>query len=160
MIITIGGAFSNPVVVLKDKTENCFVDSKRASVEVTDGDIIAFIQKWVVNRFEWDAINEEQLIRNLSPTTSEGLLLKIREQFKNGPEKEFKDKAVTQYVSKDIRVNLSKDTVVATFDRIVRVGGIPLVDPAQMEFSLVRGTKTKLNPFGIYVNGITEHKAN
>lgn len=154
------GAISDPIVVLKDKTENCFVEAKRSSVEVTDGDIVTFVRTWIVNRYEWEKLDEEQLVRSLSPMTSEGLISKIREQFRNGPEKEFKDKAVIQYVSKDIRVNLSKNTVVASFDRIVRVNGIPLVDPAEMEFSLVRGTKTKQNPHGIYVNGITEHKSN
>lgn len=154
------GALSDPIVVLKDKTSNCFVEATRTNVDVTDDDIVEFVQKWIVNRYEWDALNEELLIRNLSTTTSEGLLSRIRDQFKGGAEKEFKDKAVTQYVSKNIRVTLTKNKVVATFDRILRLNDIPLINPAEIEVSLIRGTKTTHNPFGIYVNGITEYKAN
>lgn len=159
LIMSAFGAFSNPVVVLKDGTQNCFVNAKRASVEVTDDDISEFIKKWVANRYEWEDLDEEELIRNLSPFTSEGLLAKIREQFKKGPEKEFKDKAVTQYVSKNIQFSFTNDKVTATFDRVLRLSGVPLIDPAQISFSLVRGTKTRLNPQGIYVNGITEHSS-
>lgn len=160
LIITIGGAFSNPTVIIKSKLENCFVEANRASIEITNDDISRFVQNWIVNRYEWQTLNEDQLIRNISPFTTNGLLSKIQEQFRTGAEKEFKDKAVSQYVSKNIRVDLTDNKVVATFDRILRVSGVPLIDPAQMSFTLVKGTKTKLNPLGIYVNGITEHKTN
>ena len=159
VVISALGAFSNPTVVLKNDTEHCFLNAKRESVEVTDNDIIDFVQRWVVNRYEWSNLNEDELIRNLAPYTSEGLLGKIRDQFKNGAEKEFKEKTIRQDISKNILVSISDNKVTAVFDRILRLNGIPLVDPAQLGFSLVKGTKTRLNPHGIYVNGITEYSA-
>lgn len=158
MVIALGGAFSKPIVVFKDKFESCFAEGSRGTVEITDNDISEFIKRWIVIRFQWDSINEERLIKNISPFTTEGLLSKIREQFRTGAEKEFKDKSVSADVSKNIRITLTKDKVIAQFDRIIRIGGVPLVDPAEMSFSLVEGTKTKFNPYGIYINGITEHK--
>ncbi len=145
---------------MKDKATNCFVEAKRSSIEVTDDDVVEFVRQWIVNRFEWERLSEDALVRNLSATTTEGLLSKVREQFKSGAEKEFKDKSVAQYVSKNIRVDLAQNKVVASFDRILRVNGIPLIDPAELRLSLVQGTKTRLNPHGIYVNGVTEHKSN
>ncbi len=160
LIMTLGGAFSNPIVVMKNETEHCFVNAQKEAVEITDGDVTEFVRNWVVARYEWDALNEDKLIRSLTPFTSEGLLQKIRDQFRSGAEKEFKEKQVSQYVSKNIRVKLSDNQVLVSFDRILRVNNIPLIDPAQMSFVLVRGTKSKVNPLGIYVNGITEHKSN
>ncbi len=154
------GAFSNPLVVMKNDTEHCFVHGEKKAVEISDQDVIQFIRNWVVTRYEWKALQEDQLIRSLEPFTSEGLLQKVREQFKNGPEKEFKEKKVSQYVSKFIDVSLADNKVVASFDRILRINEVPLIDPAQMTFTLVQGSKTKVNPQGIYVNGITEHKSN
>ncbi|MGE4107375.1 MAG: hypothetical protein AB7F66_09190 [Bacteriovoracia bacterium] len=160
LIMTIGGAFSNPIVVMKNETEHCFVKANKEAIDITDNDVTEFVRDWVVTRYEWETLNEEKLIRSLSPFTSEGLLQKIREQFRSGAEKEFKEKQVSQYVSKSIRVKLADKQVLVNFDRILRVNNIPLIDPAQMSFTLVRGTKSKVNPQGIYVNGITEHKSN
>ena len=152
-------SLSNPIVVMKSNTENCFVDATRMSADPTDTDVANFIRKWVSVRYEWTKLGEDQLVRDLTPYTTEGLLVKVRESFKSGAEKEFKDKSVSQYVSKEIKVDLTSDKVVATFDRILRLNDIPLIDPAQISFALVRGSKTRMNPQGIYVNGITEYKA-
>lgn len=160
LIIALGQAFARPTVVLKDKAAHCFVEAEKASIEMTDGDISQFVKNWVIERYEWKKLNEAELIQSLMPFTSDGLLEKIKTQFAKGPEKEFVAKGVSQYVpEKSIAVTLADDHVTVSFDRILRVSGVPVIDPAQMSLTLVKGTKSRINPYGIYVNGITEYSS-
>ena len=55
-----------------------------------------------------------------------------------------------------VKVHVSDDHVTATFLRILTVEGIPLVVPTELTFSLIEGRRTRFNPMGVYVSGITE----
>ena len=64
---------------------------------------------------------------------------------------------VSQYVG-NIRVSVTQEEITATFDRIIRIKGIPMVSPMQVSLQLLQEAPNESNPWGLYVNGMVVHE--
>ena len=56
----------------------------------------------------------------------------------------------------NIQPTVTEEKAQVTFDRIIRVEGVPVLAPMELEFELIKGKATRWNPQGLYINGITQ----
>lgn len=157
-ILSLCLAMANPVVVVKECGEKTFLDSKREAIKVTDEDVKAFIAAWIGSRYTWTEYEPDRLVREIAPTTTEGLISKLKEQLGKKAAQDTKEGKVQKIEESvmNIRVTLSEKDAVADFDRIVRINSIPIVVPSQVALQVVQGSATKWNRLGLYVNGVVE----
>ena len=150
-------AHQNPVVITIDGEKTNYYMGGRRPIAISEYDIKIFIKGFIYSFNRWDQFSEDLLNKNVAPLITAGLKKKLSKLLKNGLAKSFKGKRVQQDVA-NIKIAVTKDHVVASFDKIMRVDNIPLILPTELSFQLIKGESTRWNELGLYVNGITEHK--
>ncbi len=145
-----------PLVV--EKKDSVFIPLilKNESISPTKESVAELVSEFVRLRYEWSSFNPEQIIKSLEPVTTEGLRSKLLQEFGKKTQ-ENKAGATIEEVVARIRPDVSEKAVLATFDRILRVNGVPIAVPTEVSLSLVEGPKTAVNPIGLYINGVIEH---
>lgn len=58
----------------------------------------------------------------------------------------------------EINVSVTDKEVVAQFDRVIRLKGLPLISVTQISLQILKDSPNKWNPLGLYVNGLIEHE--
>ncbi len=150
-------ATRDPVVITLTE-ESRFYHGGRSPISLTEQDIAHFVKKYINLRYEWASLELEVIARNISPLITKGFykksyteILQVRKNLGD------QSSSASQTVS-GVQTNITKDSAVATFDRILRVSGVPLVVPTQVSFRLVKEVSTKWNPMGLYVHSISVHE--
>ncbi|MBY0315635.1 MAG: hypothetical protein K2Q26_08955 [Bdellovibrionales bacterium] len=149
----------DPVVVILGKTTKTWVQGQKKSVPIETEDIIETVKKFIEGRYEWKKLNWQDMRYRLFPVVTQGLFDKLEADVSLFLKKEFSKKPFEQTVA-NILVQVSEKSITATFDRIIRLDGLPLVAPLTLTLSLSRGSMTPENPIGLYINGIIEHQRN
>ncbi len=149
--------FSDPIVVVESNCDKTFITGKRSEISITENDIKEFVTKWITLHYKWIEFDPETIIRNIEPITTAGLKEKLKKDFGEQKAQNTSDKSIEQNVS-NVLVTLTDNEAIGTFDRIIRINGIPLVTPVEVALNIVQGSKTRWNPLGLYINGITEHE--
>lgn len=149
--------FRDPVVVLLDREKKVFLHGAFQGVKINEDDVADFVHDFVESYYTWERLNPDEITSQLAPLTTSGLNEKVRGILFQLRDKELKDKKVSQGVT-NIKVQVSEEKVVATFDRLIRIEGIPLPIPTQISLNIISGSKTAQNPRGLYVNGLIEHE--
>lgn len=151
---------ADPVVVLEKCGNRIVQEGKREALQVTDSDVVDFIEQWVRLRYTWTSAAPDKVLRAIEPISTKGLQSKLadtlaKRQAKQTPgQKEQK----IEEIATNVRVTLTEKEALAAFDRIVRINGIPIVIPSEVSLQITEGRRTHWNPFGLYVNGVLEHE--
>jgi hypothetical protein len=146
-----------PLVIAGLGENQIYEIAHRKNVTIDENAIGEFLKNFLHFLYDWKNFNPSDVVKTIGPFATDGLVDKIKVQLTERREKDFKDKVISQGIT-NLEFNFSKDQVVATFDKVLRVNGIPLVIPAEIAFNLVKKSSTKWNPIGLYVNGMIEHE--
>jgi len=149
----------DPIVVVLSQKDKIWIHGENKKVPIEKEDIIEIVKKFIEHRYQWKKINLTEMFQNIHPMTTSGLFSKIEDDVTNFVKKEMKDKRFSQTVS-NIEVKILKNSITASFDRIIRINELPLIAPLELSLEIVSGSRTPLNPIGLYVNGIIEHQRN
>lgn len=158
-MLCIAVLFSNngtPLVV--ERKDSVFIPLavQSESISATKESVAELVSLFVSLRYEWPNFNPEQIIKNIEPLTTEGLRSKLLLEFGKKSHQNKEGSSIEQVVAR-VRPDVSEKAVLATFDRILRVNGVPIAVPTEISLSLVEGPKTAVNPIGLYINGVIEH---
>jgi hypothetical protein len=155
VVVSIVEAFRNPIVVVRagDVQEFYPTERKRASLEKSD--IEVFTKQFLASLYVWKEFNALSTARDIAPFAEAGLVAKVTDGQSQKYAKELKGKRLAQAIT-FVNVEVLDTQVVARFDRVLKIEGIPLIIPTEVTLSMVQGDPTRLNPMGIYVSGITE----
>jgi len=150
-------ANQSPVVVTLDGKNKIYHISERKVINIDEDDVKRFILKFI-NIFErWEKFDPEMIIKNVAPFTTDGLKIRLLKKLKTIQEKDFKDKTTSQDIA-NLHITVTKENVIASYDKVLRVNEIPLVVPCKLSFELIKDTQSRWNMLGLYINGITEYK--
>ena len=149
----------DPFVVVLNHKERIWVESEKKDVPIEREEIVEIIKRFIERRYQWKKLNLDDILHHIQPITTSGLLEKMKDDLVLFIKNDLSKKNFQQAVA-NIEVQVSEKSVTATFDRIIRVDGLPLVAPLQLSLELIRGSRTRFNPIGLYINGIIEHQRN
>ena len=150
-------AYQAPVVIQQKEDDFTYFVGKRRKVNLTENNIKHFVSNYIRLRYKWDKLDPNAITENIDPLVTDGFKKQTWRELKRIKDHDFKGKSLKQDVS-GIEVRVSKTKTIAIFDRILRVGGIPLLIPTQISFHFVRGRKSVWNQAGIFINGVTLHE--
>lgn len=157
ILIIVVMAFQSPLVIVMDSGIKHYAQSERKTDSITEKDVENFIRDFLQQMFNWDKLVPDVITRQVSPLVTSGLLDRIKQELMGRTEKDFKGKSLSQAIA-NVKVTVTEKNVIATFDKVIRIDGVPLVVPVEMAFNIVRGSSTRWNPMGLYVNGLIERE--
>ena len=156
IVIMISQMFKNPIVAIINEDERVFLKAKREALNVGEKEIKKIIKKFVKKRYDWNKLDPDLITERLLPLMTKGLRLRMKLVLEKLKNEDLQKKEVSQKIT-DVTVTITKKAVLAHFDKVLRVEGIPLVVPTGVSFQVVRGPQTQWNPYGVYINGIIEN---
>lgn len=148
----------DPIVVVKSDGEQEFFVSRRAPVSIEKKDVENITRRFLDALYVWPEFSGQALAKEIAPYAEETLVGKIIEAQTTKYSKTFKGKKLAQEIS-FVQVEVLEDRVVCSFDRILKIEGIPLVIPTKVTLSVLRGSSTRENPMGVFVSGILENES-
>ena len=146
-----------PLVVYDDGNRRVPYVADTKEFKIDEEQLRRFVTEYLYLYHQWDKLEPAQILKQISPFTTEGLMDKVQSLLNQRRDKDFKGQVVSQDIA-HLMVKVSEKEIIASFDKILHVGGIPLVVMAETSFQIINGAKTKWNPMGLYVNGIVEHE--
>ena len=149
----------DPFVVVLNHKERIWVESEKKDVPIEREEIVEIIKRFIEKRYQWKKLDLDDLLHHIQPITTSGLLEKIKDDVALFIKTDLSKKKFEQAVT-NIEVKISDSSITASFDRVIRVDGLPLVAPLQLSLELIRGSRTHFNPIGLYINGLIEHQRN
>jgi hypothetical protein len=157
LAVAVAFGFRDPIVVVKSKGEQEFFVSRRAPVSIEKKDVENIARRFLDALYVWPEFNGQALAKEIVPYAEEALVRKIIETQALKYGRDFKGKKLAQEIS-FVKVEVLEDRVVCSFDRILKIEGIPLVIPTEVTLSMLRGSSTRENPMGVFVSGILENE--
>jgi hypothetical protein len=130
----------------------------RTNLTINELDLESIALNFVHSRYSWEKLNHDSILKSITPFVTNNLKGKIKKELIKLSKQLPKDKKVSQVVT-GIKTNVSMDKIIISFDQILKVDGIPLVNPMEIEFLMIKDTPNRLNPLGIYINNITQYEA-
>ena len=146
-----------PIVVIDKGETRAYTTGDREGYRLSEEDVKGFIASYVKKRYSWAEFEPKEMVENLSCTTTEGFRAKLEKALGNIKHESGEAETVEQYAA-FINPRLEGDRSFATFDRILRINGIPLATLGEISLDIVQGKRTDCNPVGLYVNGTTEYE--
>lgn len=146
-----------PLVVVDKIGRHDFYPSAHRDVKITPDDIKSFTKDFLDALYVWNEFNADTLRASIMPFVDVDMAQKIIDAQSSRYSKELKGKKIEEALT-FVRVDVLTDRVVCRMDRVLKIGGVPLVIPTQLTLSMILGDKTRLNPMGIYIVGISEHE--
>lgn len=149
--------FKDPIVVVRSTHGQDFFPAQRAAVSVQTNDVEQFVKSYLTLLYVWESFDPKKLSDEIGPFSEDGLVPKILES-----QIQKFGKITSKKLSQDlsfVSVKVLKDQVLCSFMRVLKIEGIPLVVPTQLSLHLIEGSRTKSNPMGVYVSGITESES-
>lgn len=156
-LIVLFAGQNSPIVVERREALFAPLSVQKDGVKITNETVGELVKEFIKLRYEWPKFDPEQIVKQLEPLTSGDLRSKLLLEFGTKGHENKDGGSVEQTVSR-IRPEVSDKAVLAGFDRILRINGVPIVVPTQISLLLVEGPKTSINPLGLYVNGVIEHE--
>ena len=157
LVVAVAFGFRDPIVVVKSQSEQEFFVSLRAPVSIEKKDVEKVTRRFLDALYVWPEFSAQALTKEITPYAEEALVEKIIEKQALKYGKDFKGKKLTQEIT-FVSVEVLEDRVVCSFDRILKIEGIPLVIPTEVTLSMLRGNSTRENPMGVFVSGILENE--
>ena len=119
-------AFRAPLVVVMRDQEKHYYQSERKSDSITEKDVENFVRDFIGQMFNWNSLLPDAILKQVAPFVTTGLSEKIRQELIRRVEKDFKGKALAEGIT-NIQVQVTEKDVLATFDKVLRIDGMPLV---------------------------------
>lgn len=148
-----------PLVVIKEADTTEYLMGKFQRIKIDEKTVEKVVRKFIRLRYEWEDLNPLAIAQNIAPLTTTGASNKIRASLAKLKAQNFEGKSVRQSVT-NIRVQITKEKVVAVFDKLLYIENLPLPVPTQVYLNVIRGTPTYWNPEGLVINGVIERQAN
>jgi len=148
--------FRDPIVVVKQGSLQEFYPTARQDIKVEKADVEVFTKNYLAALYRWSEFNPKKLADEITPFSEEGLVPKVMASQTQKLGK-LQDKKLSQDLA-FVNVQILPDRVTASFLRVLRIEGIPLVVPTELTLSLIEGSRTKSNPMGVYIAGILENE--
>lgn len=148
-----------PIVIVEKNHEREFYKSKKGSITIRENDIANFLIQYTKLRHTWKGENISEVIKNITPLSTEGLASKVENELNRELGKEVERKQVEQTVANIVPTITEKHASV-TFDKIIKIKGVPIIVQTQEILTLVKGDISEWNPMGLYVKGIIQHSGN
>lgn len=147
--------FQNPIVVVENGHEIDFYPTQRKPLPLEKPQVEEFTKKFLASLYVWPVFLSQKIERSIQPFCDEGLSKKVVGTQSQRYLKELQGKHLAQSIA-FVEVSVLSDRVVAKFDRILKIEGLPVVIPTEVMLSLIQGDQTAFNPMGIYVSQIKE----
>ena len=109
------------------------------------------------SRYTWAEFQPQEILEKIACLTTKRFRQKLAPLFWERQNTTKKDKRVEQYAA-FVRTQLGDTQTMVTFDRVLRIDGIPLATPAKVALNIIQGEFTPCNPVGLYVHGLTEYE--
>lgn len=151
-------ALSPPLVVSKNRDKKVFYKARRMNLAVTNSDLEDVASQFVFARYQWDKFDRDSIIKGVTPFISKNLSRKITKELLKLKKQFPKEKLISQSIA-NLKSEVTMKKIIISFDRILKVGGIPLVTPIDIEFLMMQGSPNHLNPMGIYINNVIQYEA-
>jgi hypothetical protein len=115
-------------------------------------EVRAAVARYVDRRYGWDPTNVKQRLEDAKAFVAQSQV-RVYENAVASVAKFSVEKAVTQraYPEK-LEVNLEKGLVQIRGDRVTSIQGMKAAGDLRLELSFESGPRTKVNPWGIYIN--------
>lgn len=149
-------AFQNPIVAVINEDQRVLLKAARKVLPVGEKEIERVVREFVKNRYQWDKLDPQLISKSVEPLVTGGLKKKLHALLMDLKENGLQGKKASQKIT-DIDVTITKKSVLAHFDKVLRVEGIPLIVPTGLSLMVVKGARTLWNPEGVYINGILEN---
>ncbi len=149
---------SPPLVITEDRGKKDYSIARRVNVEVTSRDLEDVASQFILARYQWDQFDRTSIVKGITPFITNKLTGKIKKELTKLAKQFPKDKLISQSVA-NIQSEVTMEKIKVSFDRILKVDGLPLVTPIEVEFLMMEGNSNQLNPLGIYINNIIQYEA-
>ena len=157
-VFVIGWLYAaDPIVVIKDKDRQQYLSGQRAKLPISEKAVEEFVRKFLHLRYEWDKLEPQAKQQSLAPIVTTGLQQKLFKLLKHLKDKEFQGKETSQAIV-NVKINVTKEKVVASFDKLLRLAGVPIPVPTTLSLHIIEGTANVWNPIGLLVNGVIEYQ--
>ena len=150
-------SFRDPIVVVKSTAEREFHSSLRTPISIEKKDVETITRRFLEALYVWSDFNSQALAKEIAPYLEDALVGKIVEAQSNKFGKDFKGKKLAQEIV-FVKVDVLEDRIVCSFDRILKIEGIPLVIPTEVTLSMLRGSPSRTNPMGVFISGVLENE--
>ena len=148
---------ADPIVVIKDGDQQQYFAGQRANLSISEEAVEEFVRMFLHIRYEWDKLDSREKRHSLAPIVTSGLQKKLFKLLTHLKDKEFQGKDTSQAIV-NVEVSVTKEKVVASFDKLLRLEGVPIPVPTTLSLHIIRGTPNVWNPVGLLVNGVIEHQ--
>lgn len=157
-VFVIGWLYAaDPIVVIKDGDKQQYLAGQRVNLPISEKSVEEFVRKFLKIRYEWDKLNPQAKRKSLAPIVTSGLQQKLFKLLTHLKDKEFQGKETSQAIV-NVKVSVTKKKVVASFDKLLRLAGVPIPVPTTLSLHIIKGTTNVWNPIGLLVNGVIEHQ--
>ncbi len=150
--------FADPIVVIKEDGKQRYFAGRKTSLPISEEAVEEFVEGFLRVRYEWNKLDPKAKQKSLSPIVTDGLQKKMFKLLTHLKDKEFQGKETSQAIV-NIKVNVTKEKVVASFDKLLRIEGVPIPVPTTVSLNIIKGTPNIWNPIGLLVNGVIEHQS-
>lgn len=154
-VVLLVSHFQSPIVVVEKGHEVDFYPTERQTVPLEKLQVEDFTKKFLASLYVWPEFLSSKIERAIQPFCDDGLSEKVLGTQSQRYLKELQGKHLAQSIA-FVEVSVLPDRVVAKFDRILKIEGLPVVIPTEVTLSLIQGDQTAFNPMGIYVSQIKE----
>ena len=145
-----------PVVIVEKEDGRNFYQGNYIKTKIKKEDIEIFIKDFVKTYYSFDKYDIQSTIRRISPLSTVGfkntLLSKSVKKIKQLKGKKFSQRVL------DIEIVYENNRIIAIFEKLLRIEGVPFIVKTQAVFKVQKGVSTKWNPMGVYIDGIIEHE--
>jgi hypothetical protein len=146
-----------PLVVEKENSIYRSLPVIRTDLKPTKESVAELVTEFIKVRYEWESFQPQVIIKKLEPFTTAALREKLFEEFGKKGVMNKPGESIEQSIAR-VKPDISEKAVLASFDRILRINGVPIIVPTEISLLLSEGPKTFFNPMGLYINGIIEHE--
>ena len=109
---------ADPIVVIKEGDRQQYHAGQRANLSISEAAVEKFVKKFLHIRYEWDKLDPQAKQKSLSPIVTDGLQKKLFKLLTHLKNKEFQGKETSQAIV-NVEVSVTKEKVVASFDKVV-----------------------------------------
>ena len=148
---------ADPIVVIREGERQQYHAGQRTNLPISEAAVEEFVRQFLRIRYEWDKLDPRAKQQSLAPITTSGLQMKLLKLLTLLKDKEFQGKETSQAIV-NVEVSVTKEKVVASFDKLLRVEGVPIPVPTTLSLHIIKGTPNIWNPIGLLVNGVIEHQ--
>ncbi|MEZ4743999.1 MAG: hypothetical protein R3B45_16385 [Bdellovibrionota bacterium] len=158
LIIIILINFEDPIVVIKENQKQYYQMGHREDIPLSEEVVRDVVERFLRLRYEWSDLDPKSIETSLSPLVTKGLKGKLYQVLSHLKENEFQGKKTSQSIV-NLEIQVTKENIIASFDKLLRIENIPIPVPTTVSLSIIRESPNYWNPTGLMVNGLIEHQS-